>query len=447
MRNARPGTQGHSRSPGVMPRSPAEALEPTRAPSRPKGSRTRREVKRLGPTLRFVNALLTFSFLALAVGAAAVFWLSSELDRTGPLQEPRTIVVRKGEGARDIAQRLEQDGIISSQHIFVAHYVMRQLASWFGAKPLHLKAGDYELAAGMSMRQVAELIGEGKVMLMRLTVPEGYTSQQIVERLRAEPALTGDVAALPPEGSMLPDTYRVPRGATRQSVIEMMQSEQSKFLRSAWAARQPDLPLQSMEEALVLASIVERETGRNDKHADIASVFINRLKRGMPLQSDPTILYGLFGGQVNWARPIYKTEIQQKTSHNTYQLKGLPPTPICNPGRAAIQAVLNPSATNYLYFVASGTGSSVFSQTLEEHNVAVANWRKVEKDIRAKQAEAAKAQGKAGEANGAGAGQDVAAAQQPTVTQPAPAQPAANEAAAAGSAASDIPLPVRKPKR
>ncbi len=425
-----------------MPRSPAEALEPTRAPSRPKGSRTRREVKRLGPTLRFVNALLTFSVLALAIGAGAVFWVSSELDKAGPLQETRTVVIRRGEGSRDIAQRLEREGIISSQHVFVAYYLSRQLSSLFGSKALQLKAGDYELKPGVSMRDVADLIGEGKVALFRLTIPEGLTSHQIVERLRADQSLVDDIDVVPEEGTLMPDTYHVPRGTSRKAVISMLQDKRSKFLSAAWQARQPDLPFRSIEEAVILASIVERETGRNDKYEDIASVFINRLRRGMPLQSDPTILYGLQGGQVNWGKPIYRSEIQQKTSHNTYQMRGLPPTPICNPGREAIEAVLNPSPTNYLYFVASGNGGSVFSQTLEEHNVAVANWRKVEKEIRAKQAEAAaKEQG-----NTAAVAGDDDSDTAPAVGQQTSAPAAASKSSSTAEADSIPPLPVRKPR-
>lgn len=441
MRKVRPGREGRTRPPGVMPRSPAEALEPTRAPSRPKGSRTRREVKRLGPTLRFVNALLTFSFLALALGAGAVFWLSSELDKAGPLPEARTIVIRRGEGSRDIARRLEREGVISSQHVFVAYYLSRQFSGWFGGRPLQLKAGDYELRPGISMRDVVELIGEGKVVLFRLTIPEGLTSHQIVERIRMDPGLVGEIDVIPEEGTLLPDTYHVPRGTSRQAVIKTMEAERSRFLNAIWEARQSDLPFKNIEEAITLASIVERETGPNDKYADIASVFVNRLRRGMPLQSDPTILYGVEGGQVNWGRPIYRSEIQQRTSHNTYQIRGLPPTPICNPGRAAIQAVLNPSKTSYLYFVANGNGASVFSQSLEEHNVAVANWRKVEKEIREREAaEAAKEELKTAEGAEQGGQQD-----QPAVAAaPAPTQPATSEPAAV----SDVPpLPVRKPRR
>jgi UPF0755 protein len=382
---------------------------------------------------------LTVSFLFLAIVTGGAFWISAELDKPGPLTEQKMITVRKGEGVRDIAHRLEQDKVISSQHVFIVNYIAHQLGGWFGEKPQQLKAGEYEVQPGATMRQLADLLGEGKVQLLRLTIPEGLTSHQIVERLKGEPNLTGDVDAIPAEGSLLPETYRVSRGATRQSVLDMMQAEHRKVLENAWAARQPDLPFQSMDEAVVLASIVERETGRNDKYADIASVFINRLRKGMPLQSDPTILYGMFGGQVSWGRPINRNEIAQKTTHNTYQMKGLPPTPIANPSRVALQAVLNPSKTNYLYFVASGNGASVFSQTLEEHNAAVANWRKVEKDIRAKQAEAAKAQQAAADAQ----------AQPPGAAGGGAGGPQAGgiETGSAPAVVSDIPLPVRKPKR
>lgn len=390
----------------------------------------------MGPTLRFINAFLTFSFLALAVAAGGVFWVSSELDKAGPLEDGRTLIIRRGEGSRDIARRLQREGVISSEHVFVAYYLARQVSSWFGGKPLQLKAGDYELKPAISMREVADLIGQGKVALLRLTIPEGLTTHQIVERIRADQNLTGEVEMIPEEGALLPDTYLVQRGTSRQAVLGMMQAERDKFLQAAWEERQPDLPLESIDEAVILASIVQRETGRNDKFEDIASVFVNRLRRGMPLQSDPTILYGIDGGQVDWGRPIYRSEIQRKTSHNTYQISGLPPTPICNPGRHAIRAVLNPSQTNYLYFVASGSGSSVFSQTLEEHNLAVAKWRRIEREIRAREA---------------------AAAKQPVTTTSGAAaaseRPAVINSGVAGTSSADAgnegepPLPLRKPRQ
>jgi UPF0755 protein len=385
MNSYRPGSERGTPPPRLMPRSPAEALEPARAPVRPQHSRSRREMTRLSPALRVLNGLLTLSFFVLSLGWVALVSIGAELDKPGPLHEARTAVVRKGEGAHDIARRFEAEGIISSRHVFVAHYVARSLAGFTGGKSLQFKAGEYELQPGTSMRTVAEILGEGKSLLHKVTIPEGLTSHQIVERLKADPNLVGEVTAAPSEGSLLPDTYRFSRGMTRQGLIELMRDERRKFLEKAWANRQVDLPLSSPEDAVVLASIVEKETGRNDERNRVAAVFVNRLRQGMRLQSDPTILYGLFSGQVAWGRPIYKNEIQQKTSHNTYQIDGLPPTPICNPGRATIEATLNPAKTGDLYFVADGAGGHVFSNTLKEHNAAVSNWRKVEKDIRAKQ--------------------------------------------------------------
>jgi UPF0755 protein len=198
----------------------------------------------------------------------------------------------------------------------------------------------------------------------------------------ADTGLTGEIVTLPPEGTLLPETFIVQRGASRQAVIEGMQTESRKLMTKMWAQRKKDLPLKSWEEAIILASIVEKETGRNDERAKVAAVFVNRLRQNMRLQSDPTILYGLSGGKVVWNRPIHRSEIAQKTSHNTYQIDGLPPTPICNPGRAAIEAVLNPPDTKDLYFVADGSGGHVFSDSLKEHNANVAKWRAAEKEMK-----------------------------------------------------------------
>ena len=369
--------------------SPAEALEPTRGPQRPAGNRRRREVRRLSPALRAVNALLTLTAVGLGVFGLGAYWLSTEINKDGPLKEGRSFVVPRGEGAHDIAKRLEADGIISSQQMFVTHYLGRTVTGWFGGQALQLKAGEYEVPANASLKSVSEILGEGRSTLLRVTVPEGLTSTQIVQRLRADPNLTGEISAVPPEGTLLPDTYKYSRGMTRQQVIELMQGEQRKLVERLWAARQPDLPFKTPEEAITFASIVEKETGRNDEREKVAAVFVNRLRLNMRLQSDPTILYGLFLGEVAWGRAIYKSEIQQKTAHNTYQIDGLPPTPICNPGKSAIEASLNPAKTGDLYFVANGQGGHVFTQNLKDHNAAVANWRKVEQEIRAKQATAA----------------------------------------------------------
>ena len=196
---------------------------------------------------------------------------------------------------------------------------------------------------------------------------------------------------VPPEGSLLPETFIVQRGAQRQAIIDNMRAESRKAMEKLWAQRQKGLPFKTWEEALVLASIVEKETGRNDERERVAAVFVNRLRQNMRLQSDPTILYGISGGKTVWSRPILKNEIAQKTAHNTYQIDGLPPTPICNPGRASIEAVLNPASTKDLYFVADGSGGHVFAETLKDHNANVQKWRALEKEREKEKEKAAKA--------------------------------------------------------
>jgi UPF0755 protein len=237
-----------------------------------------------------------------------------------------------------------------------------------------------------SIRQVIDLLSEGRTISYKVTIPEGLTSHQIVERLKADANLSGEIAAVPAEGSLLPETFMVERGTARQAIVDRMHAEARKLAEKAWAQRKKDLPLKSLEEAIILASIVEKETGRSDERERVAAVFVNRLKANMRLQSDPTILYGLGAGKTVWSRPIQKNEIMQKTAHNTYQIDGLPPTPICNPGRASIEAVLNPADTKELFFVADGTGRHVFAETAKEHSANVLKWRAVEKDIKGKAA-------------------------------------------------------------
>lgn len=374
-----------SRTSGTRARSPSERLEPTRPPVRPRRRNDDREPRRARPFLRFLNGLLTFVLLVMLGIGAAAYMFDSQIDAPGPLEQPKTVVIPKGEGTHEIALRLEKEGIITDRRLFIAGYLWTKLSSAAeGGKPVQLKAGDYAVKQNVSVRQVIDLLSEGKTLSYRVTVPEGLTSHQIVERLKADANLTGDIAAVPPEGALLPETFSIERGMPRQAIVERMQAEARRFIEKAWPLRKKDLPLKSPEEALVLASIVEKETGRNDERERVAAVFINRLRQNMRLQSDPTILYGLTGGKTVWNRPIQKVEIGQKTSHNTYQIDGLPPTPICNPGRAAIEAVLNPADTKELYFVADGAGGHVFSETLKDHNASVQKWRAVEKDIKSR---------------------------------------------------------------
>ncbi|MFN3869155.1 MAG: endolytic transglycosylase MltG, partial [Hyphomicrobiaceae bacterium] len=354
---------------------------------------------------------------------------------------------------------------------------LRNLLS--GGRAAVLKAGEYEIRKAASMSAVHATLVEGKSILYKVTLPEGLTSAQIVERLMAEENLTGEIAEIPAEGSLLPDTYRFSRGMSRQELIERMQVEQRKFLAQMWEKRQPNLPVSTPEQALILASIVEKETGRADERHRVAGVFVNRLRKGMRLQSDPTIIYGIVGGKGSLGRPITRSDIDGKTAYNTYQISGLPPGPICNPGRPAIEATLDPAATNDLFFVADGSGGHAFSETLKEHNAAVANWRKVEKQAREEaREEQATTQAPAEAAipvvPAAGASRAVSRAAPPPVTAEAsvdksPSLPAplptvthlnaagSNAAASSGTkakveasasaSAPGVPIPTRKPKR
>ena len=338
--------------------------------------------------MRWLNGLLTLLmviFLALTGGAV---WFNHQVDKAGPVTKNTMVTIPNGAGTRSIAALLENKGLINSRHVFLTHqFAHRVWERGQGRKAEQLKAGDYEIKAGASVRSVADIIRSGKATLVSVSVPEGLTSYQIVNRLLKNTKLSGDAPEIPPEGFLMPDTYRVSMNTRREDVLQMMAGEQRKFLRTAWQERQQGLPYKDISEALIMASIIEKETGRNDDPARIAAVFVNRLRKGMRLQSDPTILYGKFGTKVSWGSTIYRSDIRKKTTHNTYQIDGLPPTPICNPGRASIKAALNPATTDELFFVANGKGGHIFSKTIEEHNRAVAQWRKIEKEIRAKQKE------------------------------------------------------------
>jgi len=406
-----------------MPRSPAEVLEPTRAPRAPRRVRIQREPGPVSGLLRFFNGVLSFAFLVLIIAGVVALALRANFEQPGPLAHATVAVIPKGEGVYEIASRLERDGIVADRRLFMANYLSERLySSAAEGKAIQLKAGEFEIRRFASLRQVLDTLIEGKTILYRITIPEGLTSTQIVERVRAEPNLQGEVQNLPPEGTLLPDTYKFSRGMARQELIDRMRSEQQRFLATLWEKRQKDLPLQTAEQAVVLASIVEKETGRADERDKVAGVFVNRLKARMRLQSDPTIVYGIAAGQGTLGRSITRADIDTKTPYNTYQIDGLPPTPICNPGRPALEATLNPAKTSDLFFVADGTGGHTFSPTLKDHNSAVQVWRRFEKEMKTKQAEPAAAASPA-----AGSGNQAAADPQ--------------------RAGTEMPLPVRKPKR
>jgi peptidoglycan lytic transglycosylase G len=372
----------------VLPRSPTEALQPSRPPEPPERELAEDDSH---PFLGMLDGLLNFVFIMACMTAAVFYFVRVEFDRPGPLPVSTVLVVPKGEGATAIAERLERDGIIADRRIFMTSILYFMYLKGEGT----LKAGEYQFDKNATMRQVLDTLVEGKSIQYRVTLPEGWTSAQIVKRLAAHPELNGEVPEVPPEGSLLPDTYSFGSKDTRKEIVQRMHRAQTKFLATMWEQRDPDIMVTTPEEALILASIVEKETGKADERPHIASVFHNRLKKRMRLQSDPTIIYGLFGGVRD--HPITQSDLERENPYNTYKIDGLPPTPIANPGRAAIEAVLKPAKTNDLYFVADGTGGHVFSATLAEHNRNVVKWRKIEREIRARQAVEAAAAAEAAE--------------------------------------------------
>ena len=326
--------------------------------------------------MRKVGGLLTGLFtmcLVLAVAAGGGFiYLNKKFEQAGPLKTEMTVMINRGEGTRLIAEKLYDAGAVSNDGIFLLGLFVNRANG-------KLQAGEYLIEANASMQDIMRMLVGGKSLQYKVTIPEGLTTLQILRRIEENEILVGEIQDTVPEGALLPDTYNFTRGTTRADVVERMQDAQTKLLDDMWGNRAADLPIASPREALVLASIVEKETGLASERRRVAGVFINRLRKNMRLQSDPTIVYGIVGGEGPLGRPIRKSDIAQRTDYNTYQIDGLPPTPIANPGKAAIEAVLNPAETKDLFFVADGTGGHAFAETLEEHNRNVLRWREIER--------------------------------------------------------------------
>ncbi|MEO8926783.1 MAG: endolytic transglycosylase MltG [Caulobacteraceae bacterium] len=286
------------------------------------------------------------------------------------------IILPPGESLPQIAGSLKHAHVIGSATVFVV------AAKLTGAARL-LKAGEYEFPSATPMSKVLIALRDGRVVRRFVTVPEGVTSQAVVDILRRTDALTGDVAT-PPEGAILPETYEIRRGETRGEVLRQMMDARDALLAGLWRARARGLPYRSPAEAVILASVVEKETAKADERPRIAAVFINRLKKGMRLESDPTVIYGLTGG-TPLGHGLRVSELASASPYNTYSVAGLPPTPIGNPGRAALAAALDPASTDDLYFVADGTGGHVFSDDYQIHLRNVARWRAIEQ-VRAAEA-------------------------------------------------------------
>ncbi|AGT07699.1 endolytic transglycosylase MltG [Paracoccus aminophilus] len=370
--------------------------------------------------------LLTLLVLALVAAAGAIAWAKHAYVAEGPSKIQACVQVPPGASLSAVSQRLAEQGVVSNAYIFRA-------GADYSGKARDLKYGSYLVPAGVSMEQVAAMITAGgpstcgtevtlrigvrenSILLrdmdpatgqyaelmkydpatmpepvgianavekpdarLRITIAEGVTSWQIVEGLKAASFLAGDVAKIPAEGSLAPDTYEVKKDDARQALLDAMANKQSVILQNAWDGRAPDLPYKTPAEALVMASIVEKETGVAAERPVVASVFVNRLNQGMKLETDPTVIYGVTKGQAVLDRGLRRSELRTRTAYNTYVIQGLPPTPIANPGKAAIEATLHPAATDYIFFVADGTGGHAFGRTLEEHNANVARWREIE---------------------------------------------------------------------
>lgn len=355
----------------IVPKTASEALRPELGTPPPRRSRASRS-----QIVVFLNFVVSSVMLLVLAAGVAVFVGKREFERPGPATATENFLVKPNSGVTEIAEQLERRGLITDARIF-------RLGVRAHGSDGALKAGEYAIRPGASMREIMDLIRSGRSVAYSLTIPEGLTVEQALQRIAENEVLTGDMpAAMPPEGSLVADTQRIERGMTRKQIIEKMQADQKRLVESIWSRRVEGLPLANVDEFVTLASIVEKETGRGDERSRVAAVFINRLNKGMRLQSDPTIIYGLFGGKGKPPdRPIYQSDIDKKTPYNTYQISGLPPTPIANPGRASLEAVANPSETDDLYFVADGTGGHVFASNLEEHNRNVARWRALQEEL------------------------------------------------------------------
>lgn len=372
------------------------------------------------------NALTLF-ILALVVAAGVLAWAREQYTGPGPLTEAICVKVERGASLAAVSARLEEQGAISDARIF-------RIGADYSGQAGALKFGSYLVPAGASMVEVLDVLTAGgastcgrevnfrigvrgpEVLLremdaasgklvevakfvpgtdavpadyaeaaddadlrFQITLAEGVTSWMVVDSLKRADFLKGEIAEVPPEGSLAPQGYEVARGADRGALLEQMRAAQAGIIADLWPKRAADLPYDTPEEALVMASIVEKETGVAEERPQVASVFVNRLQQGMRLQTDPTVIYGITKGEGVLERGLRQSELRRETPYNTYLIDGLPPTPIANPGRLSIEAALNPARTDYLYFVADGSGGHAFAATLEAHNENVARWREIEK--------------------------------------------------------------------
>jgi UPF0755 protein len=319
---------------------------------------------------RHVARIAVAGLLAAFVAAGVVAWGFAQYVRPGPLTSETVVVIPSGDGVDSIANRLGEAGVLAAPRVFAAAARLTGVGS-------SLRAGEYAFAPGISSREVLGLLRSGRTVVRRLTIVEGLTVAEVVRQFLATEGLIGEVGAIPDEGSLLPETYHFSYGDSREAMVARMASAMTETVDALWARRVPGLPLADQREAVILASLVEKETAREDERARVAGVFTHRLRRKMKLQSDPTVAYALTSGNGPLERRLGGDDLATVSPYNTYTVRGLPPAPICNPGRASLRAAMNPLETDELYFVADGDGGHVFARTYAEHRRNVARWRKI----------------------------------------------------------------------
>lgn len=316
-----------------------------------------------------MKKLLLLCVVAILTAVFLCFQINTIISTPQKISGKIIFQVNKGDSMPKIAEELADNGLVNNAKYFLWYAKFHKIYP-------NIKAGEYMIDHDVNFADVAQVLQSGKFHWRKVTIPEGLTAVQIKEILLNNEFLTGDIPDFG-EGEILPETYTFMKGETRENIIKQAKNALNDALSEIWANRAENLPLKSPQELLILASIVEKETGLPDERADVASVFVNRLKIGMRLQTDPTVIYAITKGKTELGRPLYKKDLSFDSPYNTYLYTGLPPSPICSAGKEAIYAAAHPTNTNYLYFVASGNGGHNFAKSLSEHNKNVQIWRNI----------------------------------------------------------------------